>query len=173
MLYKLCQHTEAVPVRSAGSFRAKRAVILGISAVLLAVGVIVLMGWLARSGVISPNSRGGALRVGIPEQIAAAIDDGGPILFPDPLGGDRQRILHHLGDDLGTGWYAFDARRAGAESNCLLRWQPAARVFVDTCNGEIVEANGEGLTQYEVRIREGRLEVDFGSPLEPTRRLPG
>lgn len=135
----------------------------------LAVGVILLMGWLARTGVISPNQSEGALRVGNPKQIADAIDEGGPLVFPDPLGGDRQRILQHLGDDPGTGWYAFDARRSDARSECFLEWKREARVFVDSCDGEIVEADGAGLPQYEVRIREGRLEVVFGSPMQPTQ----
>ena len=136
---------------------------------LLAVGVIFLMGWLARSGVISPNQSEGALRIGNPKQFADAIDEGGPLLFRDPLGGDRHRILQHLGDDPGTGWHAFDARRSGARSECVLEWKREARVFVDSCDGEIVEADGAGLPQYEVRIREGRLEVVFGSPMQPAQ----
>ena len=90
-------------------------------------------------------------------------------MFPDPLGGDRQRILQHLGNDPGAGWYAFDARRSEARSECFLEWKREARVFVDSCDGEIVEADGAGLPQYEVRIREGRLEVVFGSPMQPTQ----
>ena len=154
-----------MPVETRGSFRAKRAALAGILAVLLAVGVIILIGWLARTGVVRPNSGDGYFRAGRIETIRDAIAQGGPILFPDPLGGDRQRILNHIGTDPGAGWYAFDARRPGAPSECLLRYQPAAKGFTDTCDGEFVEPDGRGLVQYKVRLREGRVEVNFGTPL--------
>ncbi len=146
----------------------RRALILGLGAVLGAVGVIILLGWLARTGVISPSSGSDAFKAGRYEMLIEAIEDGGPLLFPDPLGGNRQRILQHIGSDPGVGWFAFDARRPEAPDECLLQWQPEAEVFTDSCDGTIVEADGDGLPQYEVTINEGVLEIIFATPLPQT-----
>jgi len=87
----------------------------------------------------------------------------GPILYADAAGGRRDIWLQHLGGDPAGGWFAFDARRPGAGRDCTLQWQAPAAVFLDPCDGTIVEGHGEGLPAYEVRIDDGELIVDLNA----------
>jgi hypothetical protein len=112
------------------------------------------------------------------ERAAEQIDEGGPILFADTAGGDRDIVLQHLGDDVDSGWLAFAARPGGVSRACSIQWQagssgdPADGVFLlldpdgdetDQCDGTEFPATGEGLPQYPVLVRDGRLDVDLNA----------
>ena len=92
---------------------------------------------------------------------APAIARDGPILLGDVAGGDRDVYLQHLGADEDRGWLAFDTRAPGASRDCAVRWLPEEAAFEDPCSGERYPPNGEGLRQYPVDVRDGRLEVDL------------
>lgn len=112
------------------------------------------------------------------EDAADQIAEGGPILYPDAAGGDRDIVLQHLGDDPESGWLAFAARPGGAPRQCSIQWEagasgdPADGVFrlldgrgeaSGACDGQEFPANGEGLPQYPVTVRDGRLDVDLNA----------
>ena len=106
------------------------------------------------------------------EAAADRIAETGPILYPDAGGGDRDIYLQHEGDDPDTGWLAFAARPAGAPRECTLRWDGGDDVFrlLDpdgeergACDGEEFPPDGEGLTQYPVTVRDGKLDVDLNA----------
>ena len=109
---------------------------------------------------------------------ADQIDDGGPILYADAAGGDRDIILQHMGDSPQTGWLAFAARPAGVPRACSIQWDagpsgdPSDGVFrlldgngdeTRDCDGTEFPADGEGLPQYPVVVRDGRLDVDLNA----------
>ena len=108
------------------------------------------------------SARGAQFDVGKAEDRAATVDRSGPILFPDPGGGSRDIYVQHLG---GTDWVAFEARASGAPRQCVLRWEQAARRFVDPCDGRVFPPDGAGLVTFPTHVNEkGRVIVDLSSP---------
>jgi hypothetical protein len=121
------------------------------------------------------------------EDAAAQIAEGGPIVYADAAGGDRDIVLQHLGDDPETGWLAFAARPAAAPRSCSVRWRPAPSgdaadgVFelVDAsgdegaCDDAEFPATGDGLPQYPVTVRDGRLDVDLNAADRATSTTAG
>ncbi len=94
--------------------------------------------------------------------MADEIAENGPILFPDVGGGTRDIWLQHLGADAESGWFAFDARRAGAERECNVTWNGATRSFDDPCaEGVSYPADGAGLDPIAVYVSDGELEIDL------------
>jgi hypothetical protein len=91
-----------------------------------------------------------------------AIRDGGPILFSDVAGGQRDIFLQHQGGDVAKGWLAFDVRRAGQSRDCVLQWDRTANLFHDPCDGTTVSADGTGLTHYPADVNtDGDVIVDL------------
>lgn len=95
---------------------------------------------------------------------AAEIAERGPILLPDVAGNDRDVYVQHIGDDPLTGWLVFDARKPPAGRACTLEWQRDSGQFVNPCDDAVVDATGEGLTQYPVEVTDdGQVVVDLRS----------
>ncbi len=101
-------------------------------------------------------------------RLAREIDARGPSLFKDPLtaGAGREVYIQHLGPDPKTGWRAIRAYATTAEGRreCLLRWDPAARRFVDPCTGATFPPDGRGLTTYPATVEGGTVTVDLRRP---------
>ena len=133
-------------------------------------------GRLPRSAAVRlPRSAEGAR---LAQGAAAQIDEGGPILYADAAGGDRDIVLQHLGDDPDSGWLAFAARPGGVSRECSIQWQagpsgdPSDGVFLlldgsgdetQACDGREFPADGEGLAQYPVTVADNRLDVDLNA----------
>jgi len=98
------------------------------------------------------------------DSTAGTIDEIGPLLFSDVAGGDDDIIVQHLGDDPDEGWLAFAARAPGADRDCFVEWQPDDEQFEDTCTGDTYPPDGEGLTQYEAIVEDGRVVIDLQAP---------
>jgi hypothetical protein len=145
--------------------------VLGIALVL---GVFVFaIPQLSEEGRIEVRLGEDDFEVGSAEAKAATIADGGPLLFSDVAGGDRDIFVQHLGDDPNTGWYAFDARRAGTGRDCTLRWEPDAQEFVDPCDDSRVGADGGDLRHYTVVVtEEGRVIVTLREEADPGTTQP-
>ncbi len=94
-------------------------------------------------------------------RMAESIDDDGPVLWPDIASNTRDIWLQHIGDDVGEGWVAFDARLPGAGRECNVEWSVANQTFTDPCTGEVFPADGEGLPQIPVFIDETILVIDI------------
>ena len=134
--------------------------LLGVTGVVVGLVVLVGLAVLASRGDVelqgSPVFDAGRI-----DSQAPAIARDGPIPFADVAGGNRDIFLQHLGTDEEGGWLAFDARAAGAPRECVVRWVADEEVFVAPCSGERYPPDGEGLRQYPVDVRDGRLTVDL------------
>jgi len=142
-------------------------VVLGILAVLAALGLGYAIIQLAQQGSIESNLGDNELIVGEYLSLSQRIMEQGPIPYQSQASGSPSIYLQHLGDDPRRGWLAFDT--AWPDSDCILNWNAQAGLFEPTdtepCAGVgLVEANGEGLRQHSVRINsEGRVVVQFAS----------
>jgi len=131
-------------------------------------GIAVLAAILIGFAAIQLGSRSNRLVLGDTEfgsiqvdNMAEEISDNGPVLWPDVAGGTRDIWLQHLGDSVGEGWTAFEARLAGSGRECNVTWSAADRSFTDPCSNENYPASGEGLPQIPVYINERTLIIDI------------
>jgi hypothetical protein len=102
---------------------------------------------------------------------AATIAEGGPILFADVAGGSRDILLHHVGDDPATGWFAVGAAPLGKPRDCTLTWQAEDEVFED-CDGDRFAVDDPGLASYPVTVEDGRLFVDLNAEFRQDDEAP-
>lgn len=152
-----------MPVAPGLSLNPKRAVVVGVVGVAAGVALVWGMSRLASTGDVTVQLGDDTFEAGDPTEMSRVIAADGPILYADAAGGRRDIWLQHTGDSPTEGWYAFDARRPGSGRDCTLQWRPAAAVFTDPCDGTVIEAHGEGLPTYEVRIEDGELIVDLNA----------
>jgi hypothetical protein len=145
---------------------------LAIAGLVLGVGGLVFL-LLAVLGLGRFNPTSSPLRpsdaefdVGDAEARAEAIErDRTPLLFQDPAEFVRPIWVNHIGDDPGTGWFAF----AAADGDCEIEWDVDAQEFAD-CDGRRYPPDGEGLPQYQVRVEDGNVVVDLEA--DPTTTRP-
>ena len=152
-----------MPVSSGPRPSLRAAVMVGLAGVVVALGLVGAVLLLTRTGTDVEIRLGDRdfrdMEIG---RISAEIDDRGPILFGDVADGSLDIILQHLGDDPETGWFAFEARRAGQSRDCFFRWRPEQADFVNTCDpDDIVDATGTGVRQFEVAVVDGDVRVDI------------
>lgn len=152
-----------MPVARGPQINTRSAILVGLVGVVVAVLMVVAVLWLAGSGGDVEVQLGDAdFRDLDVDRISAEIADRGPILFSDVAGGDRDIILQHRGDDPGTGWVAFEARRPNDPRDCFFLWQPDSETFVNSCDeSDVVDATGTGLTAYAVTIVDGDVRVEI------------
>lgn len=154
--------------------RNSRSVLLAVAGI--AVGVVlvfllfvVAIPSLTESGTVEVKLGSDTYDAGNASARAANIAQGGPLLFSDISSGNRDIYLQHNGADATTGWFAFDARRAGQVRDCTLIWQPELSNFRDPCDGTTISSNGEGLPAYVVTVTDkGKVIVDFRFDAEPS-----
>ena len=134
--------------------------LLGVTGVVVGVAVLLGLAVLASRGHVELQGDP-VFDAGRTDSQAPAIERDGPILLGDVAGGDRDVYLQHLGHDEDRGWLAFDTRAPGASRDCAVRWVAGDEAFEDPCSGRRYPASGEGLRQYPVNVRDGRLTVDL------------
>lgn len=137
----------------------RKAVAVGLAAVVGAVLFFFLAARLAGSDEVQANLTDDRFDVGSAERLADAIErDRTPLIFDDPLGRGRAIFVQHVGNDPEEGWLAFDAVVDG----CPLQWDPEQEVFDDTCTGDVYDRDGGGLHQYPAEVDDdGRVVVDL------------
>ena len=155
-----------MPVSSGPRPSLRAAVMVGLAGVVVALGLVGAVLLLTRTGTDVEIRLGDRdfrdMEIG---RISAEIDDRGPILFGDVADGSLDIILQHVGDDPETGWFAFEARRAGQSRDCFFRWRPDQADFVNTCDpDDIVDATGTGVRQFDVAVVDGDVRVDINPP---------
>ncbi len=119
------------------------------------------------------------------EDAAERFAEGGPILYADTAGGDRDIVLLHTGDDPASGWIAVAARPPGASRECtvqvpsrspgepLVLLDPSGEVSGD-CDGREFPPDGEGLPSYPVTVdADGKLDVDLNAEDRATSTTTG
>ncbi|MCC5951747.1 MAG: hypothetical protein JJU45_06580 [Acidimicrobiia bacterium] len=154
-----------MPVRPTRT-RSPRSLVLGVAALVAGIAAVLTLFVLAiprltEDGRIEARLGEPVFSVGSAEGRAEAIAADGPILFPDPAGGQREIFVQHLGSTPDDGWHVFDARRPGQGRECTLVWDDDAAQFDDPCDDATVPADGEGLRQYGVYVEEGEVIVDL------------
>ena len=147
--------------------RTSRSVVLAVAGIVIGVALVLLLFVVAipsltESGKVQVKLGSDTYDAGPASSRAKNIATGGPLLFSDVSSGNRDIWLQHTGDDAGTGWSAFDARRTGQGRNCTLTWQSASNDFRDPCDGTIVPADGTGLLAYPVTVTDkGKVVIDL------------
>jgi hypothetical protein len=148
--------------------RTSVALTAGAVAVGAAIGTVAFILWLA-------SRPGGEVRLG-PDtfvagraaSLARRIDTGGPVGFKDPLGGDRNIWIAHLG---GRRFAAFEDRLPGGCRLVLRRGETRLR---DSCTGAVQPLDPPTPRHYRVTTdAKGRVVVDLRSPLSAPARAPG
>jgi hypothetical protein len=155
--------------------RSARSVAMGVAGVAVGIDLVLLVFVVAipsltESGTVEVKLGSDTYDAGSATARAENISDGGPLLFSDVSSGNRDIYLQHIGDDITTGWYAFDARRPGQGRDCTLSWQASLSNFRDPCDGATIAADGTGLLSYPVTITDkGKVIVDLrGDAVETT-----
>ena len=147
--------------------RTSRSIILAIAGVALGIALVlgvfvVAIPSLTESGKVEVKLGSDTYDAGSASARAQNIAEGGPLLFSDVSSGKRDIYLQHIGDDVTTGWFAFDARRTGQARDCTLSWQASQATFRDPCDDTIVPADGTGLLSYPVTVTDkGKVIVDL------------
>jgi len=152
-----------VPVEQRDPQQTIKAVGLGIAAVIAAVGFIAFVLWVTDRGGVELSLGDDVFEAGRADLIADAIDDGGPIIYGDLLGGAQNIILQHVGSDPAEGWFAFDLIRPGQPDDCQLDWDGDDRIFRDVCDPDIeIPSGGGSQPSYPVEINDDNIVViDF------------
>lgn len=104
------------------------------------------------------------------KRLAAEIADRGPIFYGDVSGRkDRDVILQHLGPKRDKGWYVFLAAPVEKARDCTWQWQADEEQFRAKCDRRLTApADGEGLPQFPVKVRDGTLDVDLNADARAT-----
>lgn len=159
----------SVPVEQRDPRQTIKAVSLGVAAVAAAIGFLVFVLWATDRGGVEIALGDDVFDAGRTDVIARQIDEGGPIMYADLLGGGQNIILNHVGSELDTGWFAFDLIRPGQPSDCQLAWNPDASVFNDSCDPSVeIPAGGGSQPSYPVEISErDRVLINFRSVDSP------
>lgn len=145
---------------------------MAISAVIVAGGlllfVLVSLPRITSSGTVEVKLGTDTFDAGYATVQSEAIATGGPILYSDVAGGQRDLFLQHTGEDPYEGWIAFDARRPGTNRECTLQWDGTRSVFTDPCGGAEVPADGAGLSHFVVEVTgepgSERVVIDINEP---------
>ena len=99
--------------------------------------------------------------VGEADRLAAQIEEGGPLLFQDPLeqGGDgrgRDIYVEHEGDDPEEGWSAVEVATPG--TGCRLELNRETRRYRKPCRAN---------TRYPAEVEDGLVVVDLREQAQP------
>jgi hypothetical protein len=129
--------------------------------VLFALGLALAVSVLASRGKIEVRLGDQEFKAGQTANIAAEIEQHGPVFYRDPVSGGRPIFIQHLGTEVDAGWFAFSAFAPGPD-DCLVEWDAGDEVFRSQCDAnDTVPADGDGLRQYPVTVEQGRLYVDL------------
>ncbi len=94
--------------------------------------------------------------------LAAQIQSGGPVFYPDPLEEGRGVFIIHDGMSADEGWDAISSippNTSGAD--CILEWSADVESFLDSCNGAEFTPRSPELIHYPTNVDNGVLIVDM------------
>lgn len=113
-----------------------------------------------------PGSRiaNSVFEVGKVDDIAEAVAEGGPLLFPDLKSADgvRSIVLDHTGPDPAAGWQVYYAYPADRGTDCLVTHVPKSRNYTD-CEGRSLDVSELALPTDVRPVVENRktLSIDL------------
>lgn len=156
---------------------AGRALALAGLAVVLAVAIAFAVALLASRGKVEVRLGTDTFSQQNAKTAARQVAEGGPLIFADTAGGDRDIVLQHLGNDPETGWIALAARPPGVSRGCTIqsrdrhtsfRLLDASGHVTGACDGREFPPDGAGLPTYPVSVRDGKLDVDLNAAARAT-----
>lgn len=151
-----------MPVEQRDPRQTFKAIALGLGAVGAAVGFLLLVLWVTDRGGVEIALGDDVFQAGRVGVLAEEIDENGPIIYADLIGGRQNIIVQHIGNDPETGWFVFDLVRQGSTDNCQLEWVAAIDKFRDECDGTEFPATGFGQPTYPITIDDNNeLIVNF------------
>jgi hypothetical protein len=164
------------PVEQSRGHAGKALIVAG-AGVVLALAIAFLVARMASQGRVDVRLGSDTFADQSAEEAAEKVADGGPILYQDLAGGDRDIVLQHLGDNPEEGWIAMAARPPGVPRDCTIRWDATDEVFrlldpsgrvSGQCDGREFPADGQGLPMYPVTVdADGKLDVDLNAADRP------
>jgi hypothetical protein len=150
--------------RRQGGAHTGRAVAVAVVGVVVALGVAFGVAELASRGEVDVNLGDDRFEAGDAARRAETIEDGGPVLFPDPANFRRSIYLDHVGDDPEQGWSAVGAF-VPDRPDCGLLFVPEDDRYVADCDDSLTfPRNGRGLRRFPTEVVDGDLFVDLRSP---------
>jgi hypothetical protein len=131
-------------------------VILGVSAVVVALGIVIALALAVGHGSIDVSNLGDKeLWVGNADRLAKRVTKDGPFILGDVSPNkDRVVYLQHLGTNKAKGWFTIDA----GTNACPLEWTGSG--FRD-CDGTGYPADGEGRMRYRTWVQKNGVYVDL------------
>jgi hypothetical protein len=155
-----------MPIERRSSGAQVRSIVIAVVSVLLVgtLGYAVIRAATDRDTAVTRGAAGGGKwNAGSAASKAKLVAEGGPILIPDPGGAQRLPIyISHTGSSAKKGWYAFEARPAGAPSDCFIEWDRKKREFVAPCDQSTYPVDGTGLRSFDTTVtRDGDLIIDL------------
>lgn len=155
-----------MPVAKSGPAPAKQALLVGLGVVLGFAAVVFLVtqvDQLTAGNDATVDLGAPIFSPGSAEEVAQVVAESGrPFVLPDASGGERGIWVQHLGDDPNEGWSAFAIRPPGADRQCFVEWSEDDESFVDSCDGTVYPADGEGLLQYPISVDpDGNLNINL------------
>jgi hypothetical protein len=170
------------PVEQSRGHAGKALLVAG-AGVVLALGIAFLVARMASQGRVDVRLGSDTFADQSAEEAADKVADGGPILYQDLAGGDRDIVLQHVGDDPDTGWIALAARPPGVSRSCTIQSRDRTEPFrlldedgevTAECDGREFPPDGEGLPSYPVTVdADGRLDVDLNAADRATSTTGG
>ena len=170
------------PVAQSRGHAGKALAVAG-AGVVLALGIAFLVARMASQGRVDVRLGSDTFADQSAEDAAEKVAQGGPILYQDLAGGDRDIVLQHLGDDPGEGWIALAARPPGVSRACTIQSRDRDEPFrlLDSdgevsgdCDGREFPPDGEGLPSYPVTVgADGKLDVDLNAADRSTSTTAG
>ena len=151
-----------------------RALTFAVVAVVVGLGAGFLMLRLADSGGVDVRLGDAEFSAGTAASRSRDIAEGGPLLFPDPRGSDRNIFIQHLGEDPNRGWLVFETRWAGSPSSCSLIWEAVSRQFVPPdsleCQG-LPRAEADGTAVVLANADSGAADTEAGLTRLPQHQI--
>ena len=160
------------PVEQSRGHAGKALAVAGVG-VVAALGLAFGVAQLASQGKVDVRLGSDTFAEQDAEDAAEKIAEGGPIVYADAAGGDRDIVLQHRRDDPNDGWIALAARPPGAARECTIQSRDRDEPFrlldpdgevTDACDGREFPPSGEGLPSYPVTVdADGKLDVDLNA----------
>ncbi|MDZ7674322.1 MAG: hypothetical protein U5K30_04550 [Acidimicrobiales bacterium] len=147
--------------RRRGGAHTGRAVAVAIVGVTIAFGAAFLVANLASSGDVDVHLGDDRFDAGEVENRAESVDEGGPVLFPDPANFTRAIYIDHRSNDPTSGWIALGAFEPD-DPDCSITFDTERELYVSACDESVTfPRSGAGLRQYPTEVSDGRLFIDL------------
>ncbi len=150
-----------------GGSHTRRAVVVTVVGVALALGTAFLVATLTGRGDVAVRLGDDRFNAGSAERLLGDIQErGAPLGFNDLANFRRPIWVDNGGDDPDTGWVAIGAFLPD-DPDCLVQWTAKQDRYVATCDESVTfPRSGAGLRVYPTEVVDGRLVIDLQDPVD-------